>query len=47
VDVWLTGDLDGAEALLKPCPSEWMDAQPVSAYVNSVRNQGPESVEPA
>ena len=32
-------------AMLKPCPTERMDAYPVSSLVNSPRNNGPECTE--
>jgi len=42
----LKGYADSAEALLRPCLSAWMDARLVSGYVNNVRNQGPECIQP-
>ena len=33
-------------ALLRPCPAEGMEAYPVSSYVNSPRNIGPDCVAP-
>lgn len=44
VDAWLTGD--AGDELLKPCPSDWLEATEVSTYVNSSRHQGPECIEP-
>lgn len=46
VETWLSGEPDEAYALLKPCPSEWMEARRVTGYVNNVDNQGPECIEP-
>ena len=44
---WLGEDAarDAAE-LLRPCPSEAMRAYRVTTAVNSVRNDGPECIEP-
>ncbi len=38
-------DLEGIQALLKPCSEAGMEARPVSTYVNSTRNQGEKCVE--
>jgi putative SOS response-associated peptidase YedK len=38
--------LDDLQALLRPYPADDMRAVPVSTYVNNVRNQGPQCVEP-
>jgi putative SOS response-associated peptidase YedK len=46
-DWWLTGRTEEVGQLLKPCPSEWLEAYPVSRQVNSVRNKGPELLERA
>lgn len=49
VDVWLdpsVTDVDELVALCRPCPSELLEAWPVSTAVNSVRNDGPHLVEP-
>lgn len=35
------------EALLRPCPESWLEARPVSSYVNRVGNEGPRCLEPA
>jgi putative SOS response-associated peptidase YedK len=37
---------DALQALLRPYPADDMRAVPVSTYVNNVRNQGPQCVEP-
>lgn len=50
VDRWLdpaTKDAAQLESLLVPVPGELMKATPVSANVNSVRNEGPELIEAA
>jgi putative SOS response-associated peptidase YedK len=50
IDLWLdptTKDAAQLESVLAPVPSELMKATPVSANVNSVRNEGPELIEPA
>ena len=49
IDRWLdpaTKDASPLEPLLAPVPGELMKATPVSANVNSVRNEGPELIEP-
>lgn len=46
---WLDPEFDDGDALqglLQPCPSEWLEAYPVSRAVNSVRNDGPELLAP-
>ena len=45
-DPWLDGDLTTARAALKPCPSELLDAYPVSRRVNSPRNNDATLIEP-
>ena len=48
-DPWLdpeVTDVDVLAALLRPCPSELLEAWPVGTEVNSVRNDGPRLVEP-
>jgi putative SOS response-associated peptidase YedK len=45
-DVWLTGTPEQARALLKPYPAESMRAYPVSARVNSPKNDDSELVDP-
>jgi putative SOS response-associated peptidase YedK len=45
-DTWLNGSPQEAHAVLAPYPAELMVAHPVSARVNSVRNNGPELIEP-
>jgi putative SOS response-associated peptidase YedK len=44
---WLDPGLSmaDAQALLRPCPPEWLEAFPVSRAVNRVGNDGPECVE--
>ena len=43
---WLnpTNELATVLAMLRPCPSKWMVAYPVSSLVNSARHDGPECV---
>jgi putative SOS response-associated peptidase YedK len=48
-DLWLDGQVEEAErlqALLRPYPSEGMQAYAVSRWVNSPRNEGPECIVP-
>ena len=45
-DTWLTGTPEQALALLKPYPAQAMRAYPVSAKVNSPKNDSPELVDP-
>jgi putative SOS response-associated peptidase YedK len=45
-DAWLKGTLAEARAVLAPYPADLMVAHPVSTRVNSVRNNGPELIEP-
>jgi len=40
-------DLDALVGLLVPAPDDLLEARPVSTLVNSVRNDGPELLEPA
>jgi putative SOS response-associated peptidase YedK len=50
IDTWLTPAVAEAaelESLLRPLPGSEMKATPVSPLVNSVRNEGPECIEPA
>ena len=47
-DVWLdpdNRDLQKLTALLKPYPTEKMEAYPVSTLVNSPKNDSPECIE--
>lgn len=38
---WLeTNNRKAVNALMKPCPSNWLNMYPVSTYVNSTRNDG-------
>ena len=39
-------DVAGIQALLKPCPTEWMQAYPVGTAVNSVRNDSEALIRP-
>lgn len=43
---WLRGSPDDAAGLLAPCPPEALRSHPVSARVNSVRNDDPALIEP-
>ena len=45
-DTWLKGTPAEARAVLAPYPADLMLARPVSPRVNSVRNNGPELIEP-
>jgi putative SOS response-associated peptidase YedK len=45
-DTWLTGTPEQALALLTPYPAEAMRAYPVSAKVNSPKNDSSELVDP-
>lgn len=45
-EVWLKGTTAEALAALAPYPADLMVAHPVSTRVNSVRNNGPELIEP-
>ncbi len=42
---WLDLDKDDGISLLTPCPADWLDAYPVSTYVNSPRNNGSKCIE--
>jgi putative SOS response-associated peptidase YedK len=48
-DAWMNPETpkDAAEALLRPCPEDWLEAYPVSTRVNNVRNEDASLVEPA
>ncbi|MGI8740676.1 MAG: SOS response-associated peptidase [Gammaproteobacteria bacterium] len=41
-DWWMTGKTEEVGQLLAPCPSENLDAYPISRRVNNPRNEGPE-----
>jgi putative SOS response-associated peptidase YedK len=45
---WLEPSAAGPDlqALLRPCPDDWLTAYPVSTRVNNPKNQGPACVEP-
>ncbi|MBI1366846.1 MAG: hypothetical protein GC153_12935 [Alphaproteobacteria bacterium] len=43
-DAWFSAPPEEAYEMLKPRPSNWMAFRPVSAYVNSVKNQGPDCI---
>ena len=48
-DQWLDpviGDLTRIQSLLKPCPSQWLQAYPVSPAVNNSRNDSEELIWP-
>jgi len=45
-EIWLKGTPAEARAVLTPYPADLMLARPVSTRVNSVRNNGPELIEP-
>jgi len=48
-DAWLDpefDDRDRLQSILKPCPSEWLDAMEVSSLVNSSKNNSPELLQP-
>jgi putative SOS response-associated peptidase YedK len=45
-EAWLKGATAEARAVLRPYPADLMVAHPVSLRVNSVRNNGPELIEP-
>ena len=50
LEAWLDphpGRPEDLSPLLSPCPSDWLEAFPVSAAVNSPKNDGPELVRPA
>ena len=42
-DRWLDPSQPGAQALLRPCPDEWLEAYPVSTRVNTPRNDSADS----
>jgi len=37
-DRWLDRNVPGGEELLRPCPTEWLEAVPVSTRVNDPAN---------
>ena len=45
-EIWLKGTHAEARAVLAPYPADLMVAHPVSTRVNSVRNNGPDLIEP-
>jgi putative SOS response-associated peptidase YedK len=48
-DLWLdpqSQDLKRLEALLKPCPADWLTWHPVGTVVNNPRNDDPSCLEP-
>jgi putative SOS response-associated peptidase YedK len=45
-EIWLKGTRAQARAVLAPYPADLMVAHPVSIRVNSVRNNGPDLIEP-
>ena len=42
---WLDPNNSNGELLLQPCPDEWLDAQPVSTYVNNPGNNDSKCIE--
>jgi putative SOS response-associated peptidase YedK len=46
-DGWMTGKTEAVGQLLRPCPSEDLDAYPISRRVNNPRHEGPEILESA
>jgi putative SOS response-associated peptidase YedK len=46
-DWWMTGKTEEVGQLLAPCPSEALEAYPISRRVNNPRHEGPEILEPA
>jgi putative SOS response-associated peptidase YedK len=48
-DRWIDpkSEVEELQALLVPCPDEWLTATSVSTYVNSPKNEGPKCLEPA
>ena len=48
-DRWLDPtlvDTENVQPLLKPCPSQWLQAYPVSPAVNNSRNEGEGLIKP-
>jgi putative SOS response-associated peptidase YedK len=45
-DRWLDPSQPDGQALLKPCPAEWLEVFPVSTRVNSPRNDTADLIEP-
>lgn len=43
---WLDPGSQQAQALLRPCPDEWLEFHPVSTYVNSPQHNDPKCIEP-
>jgi putative SOS response-associated peptidase YedK len=43
---WLDPSISGGEELLRPCPTEWLEAMPVSTRVNSPANDDESIVQP-
>ena len=48
LDTWLDPNAspDALQALLSPCPEQWVDAYEVGAAVGNVRNDAPDLIEP-
>ncbi|MGH8549514.1 MAG: SOS response-associated peptidase [Methylococcales bacterium] len=42
---WLDSANGDKGSLLAPCPDDWLDAYPVSTYVNSPRNNDSKCIE--
>ena len=45
-DRWLDPSQPDAQALLRPCPDDWLEAYPVSTRVNTPRNDTADLIEP-
>ena len=45
-DQWLDPTKPDGQALLRPCPDDWLEACPVSTKVNSPRNDSADLIEP-
>ncbi len=45
-DHWLDPGAPGAEELLRPCPTEWLEAVPVSTRVNNPANDDEAVIRP-
>ena len=43
--LWLEPGAGDARPLLRPCPDEWLDAYPVSTYVNKPEHDDPRCIE--
>ena len=43
---WLDPEAADGQSLLRPCPADWLELQPVNRRVNDVRNDDPTCIEP-